>query len=122
MSIAPERALQTDAHITEQQRKRLRKLWDGLLSVAYLPAGAVDAADWEGESPPERVVLGPELRVTGCPIVVQVSAVQNAMGSLRERIVSVDGHADRGLQPWQARVLAAQLLAAADTVDGWAGR
>jgi hypothetical protein len=59
MSIAAE----TD--VTARQRKRMRKLWDGLMSVVYLPAGAVDADDWEGESPPERVVFGRDLGVTG---------------------------------------------------------
>lgn len=115
-SIAPD----TEVPMTEKQRKRLRNLWDGLLSVARLPPGAAWADDWEGDAPPERVVFWPDLRVTGCPVIVRASAVQNALGGLRERIVSIEGGDDRGLAAWQARALAAQLLAAADTVEEWA--
>jgi hypothetical protein len=47
--------------------------------------------------------------------------------SCRARIVSIEGSDDRGLAPWQARALAAQLLAAAlveaaDEIDGLAAQ
>jgi hypothetical protein len=102
-------------------RVRLTEWWAPVVAEVDLPVCASWADDWEGEYP-ERVVFGADLGVTACPVSVQASAVQNALGGLRERIVSIEGHTDRGLQPWQAWALAAQLLVAADTLDGWAGR
>ncbi len=121
MSIAPERALQTDAHITEQQRKRLRKLWDGLLSVVRPPVGAVCLDDWEGEYP-QRVVFGAKRSVAGHHAVVETSGVQSAYGTVKERKVTVSGCDENqvGLTAWQARDMAHLLTAAADQLDGWA--
>jgi hypothetical protein len=123
MSIAPERALQTDTHITEQQRKRLRKLWDGLLSVTREPVGAVHVDDWEGEYP-ERVVFGATRSVAGHEAVVETSGVQSAYGTVKERRVTVSGCDQNqvGLTAWQARDMAQLLTAAADQLDAWAGR
>lgn len=89
-----------------EARERLAEWWAPVLAEIDLPACASWTDDWEGEYP-ERVVFGLELGVTACPVVVQASAVQNALGGLRERIVSIEGHTDRGLQSWQARALAA---------------
>jgi hypothetical protein len=90
-----------------------------MLAEVQLPDGAAVADDWDGDDSPQRVVFGPERGVTGHQVVVRTSCVQACDGRIGSQEVSISGDAqDRGLQSWQARELAAVLLAAADEIDG----
>src|SRR5580765_4563787 len=82
------------------------------------PAGATPDV-WEG-NPAQRVVAGTNRAIDGHDVLVWTPAVQYADGSLREPAeVHVELSHDDAMTADQARVLAAELIAAADEIDRW---
>ena len=88
-----------------------------------LPAGGVNADDWQPDALPWRVVLGADRGVEGMSGVVRTSAIQFADGAVDDgsRIeapavhVSVD--VGEALTAEQARRLVELLTAAADEIE-----
>src|SRR6478609_3498806 len=82
------------------------------------PAGATPDI-WEG-NPAQRVVAGINRGIDGHDVLVWTATVQYADGSLREPAqVHVELHHDDAMTADQARAPAAQLIEAADEIDGW---
>jgi hypothetical protein len=82
--------------------------------------------NWES-NPPERVILGPERRVTDTDITISTSAIQLADGWIATEDddnetphARIYGYDD--LNSDQARELASALLEAAAELDGWVTR
>jgi len=85
-------------------------------TLANMPAGAADAI----EAPDSTRVIFSERHHTGS-ISVCASAIQPHPGSHRLELASVQlGGGNQELTPAQARLLAAQLIEAADQADIWA--
>ncbi len=94
-----------------------------------VPAGAVDADDWQSDpTTPYRTLLGELKGIDGIDIntiSVQVAAIQLHNGRIDDGTAHETPKVylgDDGLSPAQARDLAAALLKAADTADRWAAQ
>lgn len=90
-----------------------------------LPKGSTTGDDWENEDGRRyRVIAGRDRRVEGVDAVISTNAVQWDDGNID--LTKFDGPSvwidlgSEGIPTAKARLLAREILAAADEADGWA--